>query len=92
MTGESCSRSVSLPFFQKSFVQTLKFAILPGRRWINSTVHNLAELMTIQGLCGCCGLFGMRAIVFVDLLSTVIAPVTIVYVSLTLTCDTESFS
>ncbi|XHG02063.1 hypothetical protein AWENTII_005426 [Aspergillus wentii] len=49
------------------------------RRWINSTVHNLIELIPIQQLCGfCC--FSMRFIVFVDLLSTVIMPVTVAYI------------
>ncbi|KAJ5928475.1 Chitin synthase 8 [Penicillium verhagenii] len=48
------------------------------RRWINSTVHNLIELIPLQQLCGfCC--FSMRFIVFVDLLSTVIQPVTVAY-------------
>lgn len=50
------------------------------RRWINSTVHNLAELVFIDSLCGfCC--FGMRFVVFIDLLSTIIQPVTVGYVS-----------
>ncbi|KAK7997889.1 hypothetical protein PG989_005929 [Apiospora arundinis] len=49
------------------------------RRWINSTVHNLMELMPLGQLCGfCC--FSMRFIVFVDLLSTVVQPVTIAYI------------
>ena len=49
------------------------------RRWINSTVHNLIELIPLQQLCGfCC--FSMRFIVFVDLLSTIIQPVTVFYV------------
>ncbi|KAI1775315.1 glycosyltransferase family 2 protein [Hypoxylon cercidicola] len=49
------------------------------RRWINSTVHNLAELIPMAQLCGfCC--FSMRFIVFVDLLSTVVQPVTIAYI------------
>lgn len=48
------------------------------RRWINSTLHNLAELIPMQQLCGfCC--FSMRFIVFIDLLSTIIQPVTVVY-------------
>jgi chitin synthase len=48
------------------------------RRWINSTVHNLAELVPMQQLCGfCC--FSMRFVVFLDLLSTVVAPVTVGY-------------
>jgi chitin synthase len=49
------------------------------RRWINSTVHNLIELIPLEQLCGfCC--FSMRFIVFVDLLSTVIQPVTVAYI------------
>ncbi|KAI9706982.1 MAG: hypothetical protein M1820_004570 [Bogoriella megaspora] len=48
------------------------------RRWINSTVHNLIELIPLQQLCGfCC--FSMRFVVFLDLLSTVIQPVIIFY-------------
>ncbi|KAK4158102.1 glycosyltransferase [Chaetomidium leptoderma] len=48
------------------------------RRWINSTVHNLMELIPLNQLCGfCC--FSMRFIVFVDLLSTVVQPVLIAY-------------
>jgi len=49
------------------------------RRWINSTVHNLAELIPIAELCGfCC--FSMRFIVFMDLLSTLVQPVTVAYI------------
>jgi chitin synthase len=49
------------------------------RRWINSTVHNLVELIPLQQLCGfCC--FSMRFIVFMDLLSTVVQPVIVVYI------------
>ncbi|PHH71051.1 hypothetical protein CDD82_6767 [Ophiocordyceps australis] len=49
------------------------------RRWINSTVHNLIELIPMNQLCGfCC--FSMRFIVFIDLLSTVVQPVTIAYI------------
>ena len=49
------------------------------RRWINSTVHNLVELIPLQQLCGfCC--FSMRFIVFVDLISTVVQPVTVFYI------------
>ncbi|KAK5941978.1 hypothetical protein PMZ80_005929 [Knufia obscura] len=49
------------------------------RRWINSTVHNLMELIPLQQLCGfCC--FSMRFIVFLDLLSTIVAPVTVAYI------------
>ncbi|RYC55811.1 hypothetical protein CHU98_g10398 [Xylaria longipes] len=49
------------------------------RRWINSTVHNLMELVPMSQLCGfCC--FSMRFVIFIDLLSTVVQPVVIVYI------------
>ncbi|WFD42488.1 chitin synthase [Malassezia psittaci] len=48
------------------------------RRWINSTVHNLVELLRTPQLCGFC-LFSMRFVVMIDLISTIIAPVTIGY-------------
>ncbi|BGP13252.1 hypothetical protein JCM10213_004978 [Rhodosporidiobolus nylandii] len=48
------------------------------RRWINSTVHNLAELMFLPNMCGFC-FFGMRFVVFIDLLGTIILPATFVY-------------
>ncbi|KAI1980446.1 hypothetical protein LOZ51_001963 [Ophidiomyces ophidiicola] len=49
------------------------------RRWINSTIHNLIELIPLQQLCGfCC--FSMRFVVFVDLLSTIVQPVTVAYI------------
>ncbi|KAG8798072.1 hypothetical protein FRC16_008063 [Serendipita sp. 398] len=48
------------------------------RRWINSTIHNLAELVFLDRLCGfCC--FSMRFVVFIDLLSTLVQPVTVAY-------------
>ena len=41
------------------------------RRWINSTVHNLCELVMLSELIGfCC--FSMRIFVFIDLLSTMV--------------------
>jgi hypothetical protein len=56
-----------------------KVLLSQRRRWINSTVHNLAELVFLDRLCGfCC--FSMRFIVFIDLLSTIIQPVTVAYV------------
>ncbi|KAI5466587.1 class V chitin synthase [Mariannaea sp. PMI_226] len=49
------------------------------RRWINSTVHNLIELIPMAQLCGfCC--FSMRFVVFVDLLSTIVQPVIVAYI------------
>ncbi|KAL1305423.1 hypothetical protein AAFC00_002308 [Neodothiora populina] len=48
------------------------------RRWINSTVHNLAELVPMAELCGfCC--FSMRFVVILDLISTLVQPVLVAY-------------
>ena len=76
------------PDYKTQFVQHAKSMTLAPdswkvllsqrRRWINSTVHNLFELLKTPQLCGFC-LFSMRFIVLIDLLSTIIAPVTIGY-------------
>ncbi|KAI8373066.1 chitin synthase-domain-containing protein [Radiomyces spectabilis] len=43
------------------------------RRWINSTIHNLGELVFLPQLCGfCC--FSMRFVVMLDLISTLVMP------------------
>eukprot|EP00834_Sanchytrium_tribonematis_P002236 NODE_65_length_25825_cov_1.353844.p3 type:complete len:975 gc:universal NODE_65_length_25825_cov_1.353844:9489-6565(-) len=46
------------------------------RRWINSTIHNLFELMLVNELCGvfCCS---MRFVVFLDLIGTITLPAAI---------------
>jgi len=57
---------------------SLSVLLSQRRRWINSTVHNLVELVKMKGLCGFC-LFSMRFIVFVDLIGTILLPATAVY-------------
>src|ERR1700750_271378 len=48
------------------------------RRWINSTIHNLAELIFLKDMCGfCC--FSMRFVVLIDLFGTLILPATCGY-------------
>lgn len=48
------------------------------RRWINSTVHNLLELMFLPQLCGfCC--FSMRFVVILDLFGTLVMPAVVCY-------------
>ncbi|KAI9491145.1 chitin synthase [Zychaea mexicana] len=48
------------------------------RRWINSTIHNLFELVLLPDLCGfCC--FSMRFVVLIDLIGTLTLPVSVVY-------------
>eukprot|EP00835_Amoeboradix_gromovi_P000508 NODE_18_length_40692_cov_0.469183.p1 type:complete len:1757 gc:universal NODE_18_length_40692_cov_0.469183:18524-13254(-) len=48
------------------------------RRWINSTIHNLFELLTLNNMCGFC-IFSMRFFVFLDLFGTIIQPATVLY-------------
>jgi chitin synthase len=48
------------------------------RRWINSTIHNLFEVVLLPDLCGfCC--FSMRFVVLIDLIGTLSLPVSVVY-------------
>jgi len=49
------------------------------RRWINSTIHNLFELVWLKDLCGFC-FFSMRFVIFIDLFGTIILPSTCVYI------------
>lgn len=48
------------------------------RRWINSTIHNLFELLFLPQLCGCL-CFSMRFVVFLDLFATLIMPASVGY-------------
>ena len=55
------------------------------RRWINSTVHNLVELLFLNDLCGfMC--FSMRFVVLIDLFSTMVQPAMIVYLFYLIFC------
>ncbi|ORY75795.1 chitin synthase-domain-containing protein [Protomyces lactucae-debilis] len=61
--------------------ESLSVLLSQRRRWINSTIHNLVELVAQgSGLCGF-ACFGMRFIVFMDLASTVVQPVTVGYIA-----------
>jgi chitin synthase len=77
------------PFFKTQFVRDAHaYTVAPDdwrvlmsqrRRWINSTVHNLGELVFLDQLCGfCC--FSMRFVVMIDLVSTLTQPVSVAYV------------
>jgi len=83
------------PFFKTQFVRDAHaYTVAPDdwkvlmsqrRRWINSTVHNLGELVFLDQLCGfCC--FSMRFVVMIDLISTLTQPVSVAYV-----CDMTFF-
>ncbi|KAJ3310465.1 hypothetical protein HDU76_003367, partial [Blyttiomyces sp. JEL0837] len=48
------------------------------RRWINSTVHNLLELILVRDLCGIfC--FSMQFVVLLELIGTVVLPAAILF-------------
>ncbi|KAI6044697.1 glycosyltransferase family 2 protein [Pisolithus marmoratus] len=56
---------------------TFSVLLSQRRRWINSTVHNLMELILVPNLCGTfC--FSMQFVVFMDLLGTVVLPIAII--------------
>ncbi|PVV01630.1 hypothetical protein BB560_003942 [Smittium megazygosporum] len=57
-----------------------KFKVLLSqrRRWINSTVHNLMELVFVRDLCGTfC--FSMQFIIFMELVGTLVLPAAIMF-------------
>lgn len=65
---------------QTAAPETWSVLLSQRRRWINSTIHNLAELMFVEEMCGFC-MFSMRFVVFMDLFGTVILPATVVYLA-----------
>ncbi|KAG9574801.1 chitin synthase, class IV, partial [Aureobasidium melanogenum] len=55
-----------------------KVLLSQRRRWINSTVHNLMELVLVRDLCGTfC--FSMQFVVFVELVGTLVLPAAIAF-------------
>ena len=55
---------------------TFRILLSQRRRWINSTIHNLFELMLVRDLCGTfC--FSMQFVVFMDLIGTLVLPAAI---------------
>ncbi|KAI8874233.1 hypothetical protein GQ42DRAFT_129953, partial [Ramicandelaber brevisporus] len=57
---------------------TFRVLLSQRRRWINSTVHNLLELVLIRDLCGTfC--FSMQFLIFMDLVGTLVLPAAIAF-------------
>ncbi|GAA5878360.1 hypothetical protein JCM1840_001390 [Sporobolomyces johnsonii] len=55
---------------------TFSVLLSQRRRWINSTIHNLMELVLVRNLCGTfC--FSMQFVVFIDLVGTIVLPIAI---------------
>lgn len=55
-----------------------KVLLSQRRRWINSTVHNLMELVLVRDLCGVFCI-SMQFVVFIDLISTLVLPAAIAF-------------
>ena len=74
---------MSYKFIPDAYCQTAapeKWSVLLSqrRRWINSTIHNLVELIRLKDMCGfCC--FSMRFVVLIDLTGTIILPASCIY-------------
>lgn len=68
-------------FVPKAVCKTIvpdKFSVLLSqrRRWINSTVHNLMELVLVRDLCGVFCI-SMQFVVFIELVGTLVLPAAI---------------
>lgn len=58
--------------------EEFKVLLSQRRRWINSTVHNLMELVLVRDLCGTfC--FSMQFVVFIELVGTLVLPAAIAF-------------
>ena len=70
---------VASAYAQTAAPESWSVLLSQRRRWINSTIHNLGELIFLKDLCGfCC--FSMRFVVFIDLFGTIILPATCAYI------------
>lgn len=57
---------------------TFRVLLSQRRRWINSTIHNLYELLQVRDLCGTfC--FSMQFVVFMELAGTLVLPAAIAF-------------
>ncbi|KAJ3409477.1 Chitin synthase, class 3 [Chytridiales sp. JEL 0842] len=57
---------------------TFKVLLSQRRRWINSTIHNLMELMLVKDLCGTFCI-SMQFVIFMELVGTVVLPAAITF-------------
>ncbi|KAJ3401810.1 hypothetical protein HDU80_005694 [Chytriomyces hyalinus] len=57
---------------------SFKVLLSQRRRWINSTIHNLMELLLVKDLCGTFCI-SMQFIIFMDLVGTVVLPAAIAF-------------
>ncbi|KAI8853639.1 chitin synthase-domain-containing protein [Chytridium lagenaria] len=59
--------------------EKLSVLVSQRRRWINSTVHTLLEMLTLKNTCGCC-IFSMKSLVMLDLIGTFVQPCALIYI------------
>lgn len=57
---------------------TFRILLSQRRRWINSTIHNMFELLRVNTMCGVCCV-SMKVVVFIDLVATMILPASYCY-------------
>jgi chitin synthase len=57
---------------------TFRILLSQRRRWINSTVHNMFELLKVNTMCGVCCV-SMKVVVAIDLIATMILPASYCY-------------
>ena len=69
---------VPTAFCRTDIPDTFEILLSQRRRWINSTFHNLYELLLVDNLCGFLFL-NMRVMVFLDFLATMVLPATTMY-------------
>jgi chitin synthase len=57
---------------------SFKVLLSQRRRWINSTIHNLMELILVPQLCGifCCS---MQFVIFLEIIGTVVLPAALLF-------------
>ncbi|KAK9473379.1 chitin synthase-domain-containing protein [Dipodascopsis tothii] len=63
---------------QTAAPETWSVLLSQRRRWINSTIHNLTELMFLPDLCGFF-IFNMKIVILIDLVGTLVLPSVMVY-------------
>jgi chitin synthase len=65
-------------FCRTTVPNTFLILLSQRRRWINSTIHNLMELVLVRELCGIfC--FSMHFVIILELIGTVTLPAAIVF-------------
>jgi chitin synthase len=57
---------------------TFRILLSQRRRWINSTIHNMFELLRVNTMCGVCCI-SMKVVVAIDLIATMILPASFCY-------------